>query len=65
MTHQELKAKALARQNVKAEYDALEHEFTLLKQILTVENSPDSDTEKTRYIRTTSTSHFGELTHGI
>jgi hypothetical protein len=35
MTHQELKNKALARQNVRAEYDALEFEFALLKQSLT------------------------------
>ena len=61
MTHQELKAKALARQNVKAEYDALEQEFELLRQILTVENSPHSNTQTTRYIPTTSSSHFGEF----
>ncbi|MEI6746363.1 MAG: hypothetical protein WCL34_10405 [Methylococcaceae bacterium] len=61
MTHQELKAKALARQNVKAEYDALEPEFALLKQILTSENSSESNTEKTRYIPTTASSHFGEF----
>lgn len=60
MTHQELKAKALARQNVKAEYDALEHEFELLRQILTVENSANSNTQTTRYIPIASSSHFGE-----
>lgn len=61
MTHQELKAKALARKNVKAEYDALEQEFELLRQILTVENSPNSNAKTTRYIPTISSSHFGEF----
>jgi transcriptional regulator with XRE-family HTH domain len=34
MTHTELKEKALKRKNVKAEYDALEPEFTLLRELL-------------------------------
>ena len=34
MTHEELKAKALSKQNVKVEYDALALEFTLLREML-------------------------------
>ena len=34
MTHDELKAKALSRPEVNAEYDALEDEFALLRQLL-------------------------------
>jgi transcriptional regulator with XRE-family HTH domain len=34
MTHTELKEKALKRKKVKAEYDALEPEFSLLREIL-------------------------------
>ena len=34
MTHTELKEKALKRKKVKAEYDALEPEFSLLHEIL-------------------------------
>ncbi len=34
MRHEELKAKALNRENVKAEYDALKPEFTLLHEML-------------------------------
>lgn len=36
MTHDELKAKALNREGVKAEYDALEPEFILLREMLLV-----------------------------
>ena len=34
MTHSELKEKALKRKNVKAEYEALEPEFNLLREML-------------------------------
>ena len=34
MTHDELEAKALSRPEIKAEYDALEGEFALLRQLL-------------------------------
>ncbi len=34
MTHEELKAKALSRKDVKTEYDALKPEFTLLRSML-------------------------------
>ncbi|MCD6225444.1 MAG: helix-turn-helix transcriptional regulator [Deltaproteobacteria bacterium] len=34
MRHEELKAKALSRKTVKAEYDALRPEFTLLHEML-------------------------------
>ena len=34
MTHEELKAKALSNPNVKAEYDALKAEFSLLRVML-------------------------------
>jgi transcriptional regulator with XRE-family HTH domain len=34
MTHEELKAKAFSKQNVKVEYDALAPEFTLLREML-------------------------------
>jgi len=34
MTHEELKAKAFLNPNVKAEYDALEPEFALLREML-------------------------------
>ena len=34
MRHEELKAKALSRKTVKAEYDALKPEFTLLHEML-------------------------------
>ena len=34
MTHAELKKKALKRKNVKAAYDALEPEFSLLRELL-------------------------------
>ena len=34
MRHEELKAKALSRETVKAEYDALEPEFNLLHEML-------------------------------
>jgi transcriptional regulator with XRE-family HTH domain len=34
MTHEELKQKALQKQNVKQEYDKLELEFELLNQML-------------------------------
>ena len=34
MTHKELKAKALKRDGVKSEYDAMEPEFTLLREML-------------------------------
>ena len=34
MTHDELKNKALKKTGVKAEYDSLEPEFTLLKELL-------------------------------
>ena len=34
MRHEELKTKALSRENVKAEYDALKPEFTLLHEML-------------------------------
>ncbi len=34
MTHSELKEKALKRKNVKLEYDALEPEFFLLRELL-------------------------------
>ncbi|MCL0034925.1 helix-turn-helix transcriptional regulator [Dehalococcoidia bacterium] len=36
MTHDELKAKALNREGVKVEYDALEPEFILLREMLLV-----------------------------
>lgn len=36
MTHDELKAKAFNREGVKAEYDALEPEFSLLREMLLV-----------------------------
>ena len=36
MTHDELKAKAFNREGVKAEYDALEPEFILLREMLLV-----------------------------
>ena len=35
MTHDELKNEALKKAGVKAEYDSLEPEFTLLKELLT------------------------------
>lgn len=34
MTHSELRKKALKKNGVKAEYDALEPEFTLLRELL-------------------------------
>ena len=34
MTHTELKEKALKRKKVKAEYDALEPEFSILRELL-------------------------------
>ena len=34
MTHEELKAKALSHPNIKAEYDALDAEFSLLREML-------------------------------
>ncbi len=34
MTHEELKAKALERDSVKAQYDSLEPEFSLLREML-------------------------------
>jgi ribosome-binding protein aMBF1 (putative translation factor) len=34
MTHSELREKALKRKNVKLEYDALEPEFSLLRELL-------------------------------
>jgi ribosome-binding protein aMBF1 (putative translation factor) len=34
MRHEKLKAKALSRETVKAEYDALKPEFTLLHEML-------------------------------
>ena len=34
MTHTELKEKALKRKKIKAEYDVLEPEFSLLREIL-------------------------------
>mgnify|MGYP000364856780 FL=1 len=34
MTHEELKAKALSNQKVKAEYDSLAPEFALLREML-------------------------------
>ena len=34
MTHSELKERALKRKNVKHEYDALEPEFSLLRELL-------------------------------
>ena len=34
MTHSELKKKALRKKSVKAAYDALEPEFTLLRELL-------------------------------
>ena len=34
MTHSELKEKALKRKSVKLEYDALEPEFSLLRELL-------------------------------
>jgi transcriptional regulator with XRE-family HTH domain len=34
MTHDELKAKALAKPNVRAEYDALAPEFNLIREML-------------------------------
>lgn len=34
MTHDELKAKALTKPNVKAEYDALAPEFNLIREML-------------------------------
>ena len=34
MTHSELKERALKRKNVKLEYDALEPEFSLLRELL-------------------------------
>jgi len=39
MTHDELKRKALNRTGVKAEYEALEPEFTLLKALLSARKS--------------------------
>ncbi len=40
MTHEELKAKALSNPEVQAEYELLEAEFSLLKQMLSArENS--------------------------
>ncbi len=35
LTHEQLKAKALSNPKVKAEYDALEWEFSLLNELLT------------------------------
>jgi hypothetical protein len=61
MTHQELKNKALARQNVRAEYDALESEFALLKQSLTHPNSSAESTQQKHYVHVKTPSHFGEL----
>jgi len=34
MTHEKLKSRALSRKAVKTEYDALEPEFTLLREML-------------------------------
>lgn len=34
LTHEELKSRALARPEVKAAYDALEEEYTLLEELL-------------------------------
>jgi len=39
MTHDELKRKALNRSGVKAEYEMLEPEFTLLKALLSARKS--------------------------
>ena len=39
MTHEELKAKALANPDVKAEYDALAPEFSLLREMLSARKS--------------------------
>ena len=39
MTHEELKAKALANPDVKAEYDALAPEFNLLREMLLARKS--------------------------
>ena len=39
MTHKELKAKALANPDVKAEYDALAPEFSLLREMLLARKS--------------------------
>lgn len=39
MTHEELKAKALANPDVKAEYDALAPEFSLLREMLLARKS--------------------------
>ena len=60
MTHQELKNKALTRQNVRAEYDALESEFALLKQSLTQKKSVEP-TQKNHYVPVKTPSHFGKL----
>lgn len=38
MTHEELKNKALKKKAVKKEYDKLEPEFTLLREMLRVRN---------------------------
>lgn len=39
MTHEELKALALSNPKVKAEYDALEEEFSLLHQMLSARSA--------------------------
>jgi len=39
MTHEELKAKSLANPDVKAEYDALAPEFSLLREMLLARKS--------------------------
>ncbi len=46
MTHEELKAKALARPEVRQEYEALASEFELLRRMLEARSQADTTSKK-------------------
>ena len=63
-THDELKKKALSDPHIKAEYDALEEEFALLKEMIRARQKAHKTQEEVADAMGTSTSVVGRLETG-
>lgn len=63
-THEELKRKALADPQVRAEYDALEEEFALLTEMIRARQKADKTQQEVANAMGTTTSVVGRLETG-
>lgn len=64
LTHEALKRKALADSEVKAEYDALEEEFSLLKEMIKARRAAHKTQADIAKLMHTTTSVVGRLETG-